>query len=135
MPPRSVLLLSLVLDVGVPFSTAPLRVPRMMRAPSSRMQVLGGGGGLGGFFKHLVGDEQQERMVRERTEALKSREYRAPMQAFACKEEREAALLCHREKRGVPAACQQVTDDLEKCAALVRKAAMVKITALKASPM
>ena len=53
---------------------------------------------------------------------------------MACKEEREAALTCYRETRGrsageVVTACQQVAADLDKCATLVREAAMVKIVA------
>ena len=57
---------------------------------------------------------------------------RAPVKPLACKEEREAALLCYREARGASAGevvtrCQVVADELDKCAALVRDAAMSKI--------
>ena len=79
-------------------------------------------------------NEEREAMLRERIDALQKREYRAPVKALACKEEREAALSCFREVRGATAGeivtkCQQVTDDLERCAILVREAAMSKIVA------
>ena len=56
------------------------------------------------------------------------------MTALACKEEREAALACFRETKGkapgeIVFKCQQVTDDLDRCAALVREAAVSKIVA------
>ena len=57
---------------------------------------------------------------------------RAPVTPLGCKEEREAALLCYKSVRGakpgeIVTQCQQVTDELDKCAALVREAAMSKI--------
>ena len=57
---------------------------------------------------------------------------RAPVKPLACKEEREAALICYRGARGgapgdVVLQCQKVADELDKCAALVREAAMSKI--------
>ena len=60
--------------------------------------------------------------------------HRAPVKPLACKEEREAALACYRQSRGgapgdIVANCAQVSDELEKCAALVREAAMSKIVA------
>lgn len=56
------------------------------------------------------------------------------MTALACKEERQAAIVCFRESKGdapgdIVRKCQQVTDDLERCAALVREAAVSKIVA------
>ena len=79
-------------------------------------------------------NEQHERVLRERIEELQRREYRAPIKPLACKEEREAALACYRGARGgkpgeIVTQCQQVTDELDKCAALVRDAAMSKIIA------
>ena len=75
---------------------------------------------------------ESDRILRERIEALQRREYRAPVKPLGCKEEREAALACYREVRGkgsgeIVTTCQQAADDLEKCAALIREAAMVKI--------
>ena len=57
---------------------------------------------------------------------------RAPVTTLACKEERQAALACFRESKGnapgeIVLKCQQVTDDLDRCAALVREAAVSKI--------
>ena len=79
-------------------------------------------------------NEAQAVDLRARIEALQKREYRAPVMPMACKEEREAALLCYQRTRGAAAgevafACQQAADDLERCASLVREAAMVKIAA------
>ena len=59
---------------------------------------------------------------------------RAPVTALACKEERQAALMCFRESKGMASGevvlkCQQAADDLERCASLVREAAMSKIVA------
>lgn len=59
---------------------------------------------------------------------------RAPVKALACKEERQTALLCFQEAQGgapgeIVQKCQQAADDLERCAALVREAAMSKIVA------
>lgn len=58
----------------------------------------------------------------------------APVMPMACKEEREAAILCFKANSGrtpgeVYFACEQVTADLDKCAALVREAAMSKVVA------
>ena len=79
-------------------------------------------------------NDAQERVLQERIEALQKREYRAPALPMACKEEREAALRCYRETRGgdagqVVSRCHQVAEDLDKCATLVREAAMSKIVA------
>ena len=56
------------------------------------------------------------------------------MQALACKDERQAALECYKASQGgsagdVARACQQVVEDLDRCAVLVREAAMSKIVA------
>jgi len=77
-------------------------------------------------------NEQGERLLRERIEELHAREYRAPVQPMGCKEEREAALECYRNARGVPAGevvftCQRAVRDLDKCASLMREASLAKI--------
>jgi len=77
-------------------------------------------------------NEQQESALRERIEALQQREYRAPAQPMGCMEERQATLVCYRTMRGAPAGevvskCQKAVDDLERCAVLVREAALVNI--------
>jgi len=79
-------------------------------------------------------NDEHERALRERIEVLQKREYRAPALPMACKEEREAALRCYRETRGmkpgeVVSRCHQAAEDLDKCATLVRDAAMSKIVA------
>ena len=56
------------------------------------------------------------------------------MTALACKEERQAALACFRESKGnapgeIVLKCQQAADDLDRCATLVREAAVSKIVA------
>jgi hypothetical protein len=75
----------------------------------------------------------QERELRNRIEALQRREYRAPANPMGCKDERFATLACYRSTRGSPPGvivdrCQQAVDDLEKCAALLREAALANIT-------
>jgi len=77
-------------------------------------------------------NEQRERLLRERIEELHAREYRAPVQPMGCKEERDAALDCYRNARGVPPgevvfACQRAVRDLDKCASLMREASLAKI--------
>ena len=74
------------------------------------------------------------RKLRERTDTLQKREYRAPAQPLACKDERQATLLCFRETRGaepgeIVTKCQQVAEELERCAAMVRAASTSKIVA------
>lgn len=53
---------------------------------------------------------------------------------LSCTEQRQSVLVCYRNTvgRGAPPGvvveqCQQVVDDLEKCAVLVREAALAKI--------
>jgi hypothetical protein len=75
---------------------------------------------------------QQERELRKRIEALQAREYRAPKMDMMCKEQRQAVLLCYQTMRGAPAGekvfkCQEAVDDLDRCATLVREAAISKI--------
>ena len=77
-------------------------------------------------------NEEYQRKLSARIEELQKREYRAPVKPLQCKEEREAALACYKSTKGktpgeVYFACQQAADDLDKCAALVREAAMSKI--------
>ena len=77
-------------------------------------------------------NESQERELRKRIEALQRREYRAPANQMGCKEERFATLACYRSTRGSPPGvivdrCQQAVDDLEKCASLLREAALANI--------
>ena len=81
-------------------------------------------------------NEEQEHMLRERIEALQLREYRAPVKPLSCKEERETALACYRGARVANAkpgetalACERVATELDRCAILVREAAMTKIVA------
>lgn len=79
-------------------------------------------------------NDEHERLLRERIEALQQREYRAPVTTLACKEEREAALACYRGAKGgtpgdIVMQCARVTDALDKCAAVVRDASMSKIIA------
>lgn len=75
---------------------------------------------------------QQERDLRARIEALQKREYRAPLMPMSCKEQRQSVLICYQTVRGAPPGevvnkCQTVVDDLEKCATLVREAALANI--------
>ena len=70
--------------------------------------------------------------LRKRIEALQAREYRAPKMDMMCKEQRQAVLLCYQTMRGAPAGekvfkCQEAVDDLDRCATLVREAALSKI--------
>lgn len=79
-------------------------------------------------------NDEHEKLLRERIEALQRREYRAPVTTLACKEEREAALACYRGAKGgqpgdIVMQCARVTDELDKCAAIVRDASMSKIIA------
>ena len=79
-------------------------------------------------------NEGRERALRARIEALKEREYRAPVVPIGtiCKDERAMAIDCYRAVRGAPpgevvAQCQATVDALEKCATLVREAALANI--------
>ena len=74
----------------------------------------------------------QERELRSRIDALQAREYRAPKMPMSCKEQRQEVLLCYQTMRGAPPGevvhkCQTAVDDLERCATLVREAALAKI--------
>ena len=85
-----------------------------------------------GSQQQLEANDEQERKLRERIEALQRREYRAPVQPLACKDERAAALACFRGVEGaspgeVVTQCQKMTEELDKCAALLRDASMAKI--------
>ena len=75
---------------------------------------------------------EKEAALAGRIEELKNRDYRPPLQPMQCKDEREAVLACYRANRGATAgdlvfACQPNVVELEKCATLLREAAIAKI--------
>ena len=75
---------------------------------------------------------EKEAALAGRIEELKNRDYRPPLQPMQCKDEREAVLACYRANRGATAgdlvfACQPHVVELEKCATLLREAAIAKI--------
>ncbi len=79
-------------------------------------------------------NEEQQRALAQRIEELQRREYRAPIKPMGCQEERAAMLACYRKAEGLPpgeavALCQRACDELDKCATIVREAAMAKVVA------
>jgi hypothetical protein len=77
-------------------------------------------------------NDERSRALASRIDELQQREYRAPMKPMACKEERSAMLACYKTTQGAPpgevvCACQAAAEELEKCAALARQAALAKV--------
>uniref|UniRef100_A0A7S0J8I3 Uncharacterized protein n=1 Tax=Calcidiscus leptoporus TaxID=127549 RepID=A0A7S0J8I3_9EUKA len=75
---------------------------------------------------------RREHALAAAIDALHKREYMAPAQPMACKEEREAALECYKRFQSASSgdvvfACENAVRELDKCANLVRLAAVAKI--------